>query len=254
MRRKVGVSVVQNRQVEREKFNKLGKSLEDMKLSFVQDVLKKFEGSLFEFATKHKDRINSDPEFRHQFHKMCLSVGVDPLASNKGFWANVLGVGNFYYDLGTRIIEISVQSRAINGGIISLTELITRLRQNKSLKHILISREDVLRAIEKISVLGNGFKIVKMSGFQMVVSVPMEINVDHQTLLENANEDGSFTQEMICLGLGWTKERFEVILNPLLAEGMVWMDCDHKGKISYYFPSLWKQNLIPKNIEEDILS
>lgn len=46
------------------------------------------------------DRINSDPEFRHQFHTMCINVGVDPLASNKGFWANMLGVGDFYFELG----------------------------------------------------------------------------------------------------------------------------------------------------------
>jgi len=25
---------------------------------------------------------------------------VDPLASNKGFWAELLGIGDFYYELG----------------------------------------------------------------------------------------------------------------------------------------------------------
>jgi ESCRT-II complex subunit VPS22 len=31
---------------------------------------------------------------------MCAKVGVDPLASNKGFWAELLGIGDFYYELG----------------------------------------------------------------------------------------------------------------------------------------------------------
>ncbi len=34
---------------------------------------------------------------------MCASVGVDPLASNKGFWTELLGFGDFYYELGVQI-------------------------------------------------------------------------------------------------------------------------------------------------------
>lgn len=44
--------------------------------------------------------IRKNPIFRSQFHDMCAKVGVDPLASNKGFWAELLGIGDFYYELG----------------------------------------------------------------------------------------------------------------------------------------------------------
>lgn len=44
--------------------------------------------------------IRKNPTFRAQFHEMCAKVGVDPLASNKGFWAELLGIGDFYYELG----------------------------------------------------------------------------------------------------------------------------------------------------------
>lgn len=44
--------------------------------------------------------IRKNPAFRSQFHEMCAKVGVDPLASNKGFWAELLGIGDFYYELG----------------------------------------------------------------------------------------------------------------------------------------------------------
>ena len=44
--------------------------------------------------------IRKNPSFRSQFHEMCAKVGVDPLASNKGFWAELLGIGDFYYELG----------------------------------------------------------------------------------------------------------------------------------------------------------
>ena len=52
-----------------------------------------------QFAVKHKKEINSNPVFRNQFLKMCKEIGVDPLSSNKGFWTEVLGVGDFYYEL-----------------------------------------------------------------------------------------------------------------------------------------------------------
>ena len=61
--------------------------------------LAEFKASLEKFALKHKAAIKRDPAFRASFHKMCANVGVDPLASNKGFWAEVLGIGDFYYEV-----------------------------------------------------------------------------------------------------------------------------------------------------------
>eukprot|EP01035_Chromulina_nebulosa_P060176 gene60176-82330_t len=156
MRRKVGVSALKKKQDEVERYSKVGKSLEDLKLSAISDVMTKFKTTLSEFANKHRDRINSDPEFRHQFHTMCINVGVDPLASNKGFWANMLGVGDFYFELGLKIIEVGVQTRAVNGGIVPLATLLKKLNHRKNYSQIqpssssttttLITGDDVKRA------------------------------------------------------------------------------------------------------------
>lgn len=64
-----------------------------------------FRTHLQEFALKHRADIQKDPVFRAQFHEMCASVGVDPLASNKGFWTEMLGFGDFYYELAVQIGE-----------------------------------------------------------------------------------------------------------------------------------------------------
>lgn len=45
---------------------------------------------------------------------------MDPLASNKGFWAEVLGVGDFYYELAVQIVEICLATRSVNGGLMAL--------------------------------------------------------------------------------------------------------------------------------------
>lgn len=65
-----------------------------------------FKTNLEEFAVKYKEEIKRDAQFRKQFQDMCANIGVDPLASSKGFWSEVLGVGDFYYELAVQIIEI----------------------------------------------------------------------------------------------------------------------------------------------------
>ena len=40
---------------------------------------------------------------------MCASIGVDPLASGKGFWSNMLDIGDFYYELAVQIVEVPVK-------------------------------------------------------------------------------------------------------------------------------------------------
>lgn len=239
MRRKVGVSVVKNRQTEKEQYNRVGKTLEDTKLSSVQETLSSFQTALAEFAAKHKSRINSDPEFRQQFHTMCVSAGVDPLASGKGFWADMLGVGDFYFELGVKIIQITVQTRAANGGIMSVKDIHSRIVSVGRLKHAL-SMEDLMRAVEKLAVLGGGFKLIKISGNPMIISVPIEMNTDHEFVISAASDEGGFVTEELMRGLhGWTTDRFRTIINPLLQEGIVWVDESAEGTF-YYFPSMWK--------------
>ncbi len=49
-----------------------------------------FKKNLEEFAVKYKDEIKRDAQFRKQFQDMCANIGVDPLASSKGFWSEIL--------------------------------------------------------------------------------------------------------------------------------------------------------------------
>ncbi len=237
MRRKVGVAAIKARQEDKEKYSKVGTQLETEKLSSVQDTLTNFKTSLTEFARKHKSRINQDPEFRQQFHQMCISVGVDPLASGKGFWADLLGIGDFYYELSVKILNICLQTRSINGGIITLKDLLYRLRDyhGKNQSIMRINREDLLRALEKVSVLGNSIRVVSLpSKEKVVLSIPMEINVEHEIIINYAMEsNGCIPRDQFLLSSNWTLDRFHRVLNPLIEEGAVWID----NRKSKYFLS-----------------
>ena len=231
---------MKKRSSESKAFRSVGRQMEADKMSTVTETLQSFKESLSEFAMKHKIRINSDPEFRMQFHAMCLAVGVDPLASSKGFWANILGFGDFYFELGVKVIHACLETRVNNGGLMPMEELLAKLRKHhgkgKASSTTEVSLQDVHKAVEKLSVLGGGFRIIKMaSNVEYVVSVPMELNIDHEELLDEAQineyiEEASFTATH-----GWSGERFHIVITPLMHESMLWLD-EHDGESRYMLP------------------
>ena len=52
--------------------------------------------------------------------------------ANKGFWAELLGVGDFYYELGIQIIDVCLSTRGRNGGLVELGELKRQLIKMRS--------------------------------------------------------------------------------------------------------------------------
>ena len=231
---------VKKRSSETQAFKSVGKQMEADKMGTVTDTLERFKESLSEFAMKHKDRINSDPEFRMQFHAMCLAVGVDPLASSKGFWADILGFGDFYFELGVKVIHICVETRVNNGGLIPMEELLAKLKKHhgkdKASSTTEVTVLDIHKAVEKLSVLGGGFRIIKMaSNAEFVVSLPMELNTDHEELLDDAENNEYIEEASFTAAHSWSKERFHMVLTPLVHESMLWLD-EHNGQIRYMLP------------------
>lgn len=49
--------------------------------------------------------------------------------ANKGFWAELLGVGDFYYELGIQIIDACLSTRDQNGGLLEIGELKLRVER-----------------------------------------------------------------------------------------------------------------------------
>ena len=99
-----------------------------------------------------------------------------------------------------------------------------------------VSLVDVRKAIERLAVLGGGFRIVKMgAGAESVLSVPMELNIDHEELIEEAENNEMVIESTFIRSHGWSRERFQMVISPLLREGMLWVDT-HEGITSYMLP------------------
>ena len=166
---------------------------------------------------------------------------MDPLASNKGFWAQLLGVGDFYYELAVQIIEICLLTRGLNGGLISLPDLTQRLRKRRKLDKI--SEDDVKMAIGKVHLLGAGFQLLQSGNTTLVVSVPTELSSDHAAILSVAQAHASHvTLPGLVKQLKWEEKRIKMALNLMMQGGMVWVDAQggEGGKV-FWFPSLWQQ-------------
>ncbi|RWR82602.1 vacuolar protein sorting-associated protein 22 1 [Cinnamomum micranthum f. kanehirae] len=224
MRRRPGISGLQTAAAARDQYRLLGENVAKIRTDLMKEQLATFRSQLEEFARKHKNDIRKNPAFRSQFHEMCAKVGVDPLASNKGFWAELLGIGDFYYELGVQIVEICLATRSHNGGLINLQELCTLLCQRRKTARDSVSEDDCLRAISKLKK-------------KLVRSVPTELNKDHNAILELAQAHGYVTVEEVEKQLLWSSGRAVDTLETLLKEGLSMIDDGHRdGKRRYWFP------------------
>lgn len=134
MRRRPGISGLQGAAAARDQYRSLGDNVAKVRTDLMKEQLATFRRQLEEFASKHKNDITKNPAFRAQFHTMCAKCGVDPLASNKGFWAELLGIGDFYYELGVQIVDICLATRC------------------NSLSHTIIANARILKCCENCSL------------------------------------------------------------------------------------------------------
>lgn len=240
MARRRGLGAINKEKLDKAKYERKGAEIAELEISHVSTQIESFRTYLESFAAKHKNEIRKNPEFRAQFQQMCARIGVDPLASSKGFWATLLGVGDFYYELGVQIVEVCLATRGINGGLITLEELRIQVvdTRGKTLQQN-ISQDDLIRAIKKLSVLGSGFKVIPIGGKKIVQSVPGELNMDHTTVIQEAESTGYVTLSSLFSGsLKWSKDRAAHVIEHLIKEGMVWVD-EQAQEERYYFSSLF---------------
>ena len=206
----------------------------------------KFKANLEEFAYKYKDEIRRDARFRKQFQDMCANIGVDPLASSKGFWSEMLGVSDFYYELAVQIIEQCTSMEERTGGLVYLDHVLARIVKSRNRFVQEVSLDDCKRAIKKLDGFGNAFTLIEMSnGRLMIQSLAEGMSMDHTQVLKLAEASGvgMVTRHLIVAELNWDAVRIDKVLQFLVKEGLVWLDVVKAAptKTFYYFPSLFNQ-------------
>jgi len=241
MRRGRGLASVDRSKIANQRYAAKGTELADAEISHMVKQLDSFKQYLETFATKHKSDIKKNPEFRKHFQKLCSQIGVDPLQSSRGFWTEVLGVGDFYYELGVQVTEVCLATKSKNGGLIPLDELHKQVLKGRARNRQDVSPDDLCQAIKKLSVLGSGFKVLQLENGQLVQSVPSELNTDHTTVLQTAEKTAHTSLSVLKGELGWDEERCQRSISFLMKEGMMWVDEQCPNEVLYWVPGFFTE-------------
>ena len=244
MRRGVGIGAINKKLLEQEKFAATANQIQENQIEKLTQQMGTFKTHLEEFAHKYKNEIKNDPNFRKQFQDMCANIGVDPLASSKGFWSELLGVGDFYYELAIQIIEICNSYQERTGGLLYLDFIFEKIKQLRGKYAQNLSVDDLKRSIKKLHMFGNSFTLIEMKNDRFIVqSVPDELNMDHIKVLQIGELlNGCLDVDDISTNLNWDLYRCENVLDFMIKEGLVWIDEQtntNKKKLKYYFPGLY---------------
>lgn len=225
-----------------EQYRAAGEEVRRATSAQMASALSLFRSKLEDFASRHRAEIRADPVFRAQFHAMCASVGVDPLASNKGMFAELLGFGDYYFELGVQILEECWASRPLNGGLMELSALRAAVLKRRGARAEPVSEDDVLRALKKLKALGGGIDVSSIGRATYVRSVPGELNLDKNRALQVALEDKAgkgLTQSELCARAGWDERRAADCLRGLLRDGLAMIDDGAPGgERLWWFPAL----------------
>lgn len=220
-------------------FAALGASVSETAAEHVRAQLAEFKAKLEAFALAHRADVRADPRFRAQFHAMCATVGVDPLASSKSAWASLLGIGDYYAELGVAVVEACLATRAVDGGLTDLDAVVAYVTKRRGPATAPATADDVARAVAALGALGSGFSIERVGAARVVRSVPGALTNDAGAVLEFAAGVGWTSRARLVQGLGWGAPRADAALAALAADGVALVDDGAKdGVRRHFFPCL----------------
>ncbi|KAJ2842944.1 ESCRT II complex subunit Dot2, partial [Coemansia erecta] len=207
----------------------------------LQEQIALMKDNLEDFVRDHQKDIRNNPVFRVQMQRMCQLIGVDPLASRKGYMSEILGVGDFYCELGIQIIDICVATRTMNGGLIDIEELRERLVRKRVRGSEPIIEDDIKRAISQLKPLKGGYKIVQFGKRKIVRSVAREMNLDQSKVLTLAQHSCKFNMEDVRIAFGWDVDRTIACIDDMLRSGIIWIDDYNSTQPEYWVPAFYLQ-------------
>ncbi|KXN74082.1 winged helix DNA-binding domain-containing protein [Conidiobolus coronatus NRRL 28638] len=224
MRRRVGVAGLQNQTKTRELYSQKGNEIAKQQLEELNKQFSQFQTNLEQFSKLYQKDLKKNPEFRDYFHKLCRKIGVDTLASSNGFWSKLLGEGDYYYELGIQLIEICINSRELNGGLIQLSNLHKQLQVKRSKFDQTVTKEDIVKCLKTLNPLGGSYKLLAIGKEEFVQSIPRELNRDQTEAISLSQESKFITKRSLMERYNWTEERTSQLLEFLIAEGLFWLD------------------------------
>lgn len=232
-----------SRSNDRDKYSELGEIFNKKHTEALSTQLSVFRSALINFANDHGDEIKEKDEFRNKFTQICQLVGVDPLELMiHTFSKSQKRNESFYSALAVRIVEICKLTREMNGGIMSMKELISRLSENVNLETP-ITDSDVKKLFHILESLGGGFEFININGkqwlkFSSTSSGGKGMSSDQQKIYEMCEFMGGYvTVKLLRDNYGWDTIRCSNVLEELIMDGYLWIDSQAESGVQYWVPS-----------------
>lgn len=233
------------RKEDRNAYSQLGQNLIQRHSDQLSAQLSVFQSALINFGNDHGDEIRQNPEFRNKFTQICQLIGIDPLELliNSNSKHTKSRNEDFYIGLSVRIVEICQETREVNGGLISMKELLSRLQDNGNLDTN-ISEGDIQQALSILITLGKGYETLNINGknwlkFSSATSGNMNISMDQKRIYEACGFMGGFvTYRLLIDNYGWDRVRCKTVIDQMIMDGFLWIDAQGPdGEMQFWEPS-----------------
>lgn len=232
-----------NHNTDRDAFQQLGRSLNERHSNQLSTQLQVFQSALINFANDHAEEISLNLEFKNKFTQISQLIGIDPLDlliyTSKGKNST-----NFHTALAVKIVEICQNTRDLNGGLISVKELISILKDNSSGIVLDIIPKDIDNSLTSLDNLGKGYEVLFINGKKWLkFSSTENLSNDQLKIYELCEFMGGFvTNRLLHDNYGWDKVRCKSVIDEMIMNGFLWVDSqDPTGEWKYWEPS-WISN------------
>lgn len=235
-----------------EKYQELGSQITNEKRDQLLTQLQVFQSALISFKSEYSKEIIQNPEIRNSFAEICIAFGIDPLVVASSIFDDPNNKDAKFKDherinqLCMKLIEICNSTKLINGGIISVNEILQLINSDTWVNtdlHFKFTQSDIFDALDHLSVLGNELKLFKIGKKSYIKNTPQELNIDEKTILETAETLGFVSISILRDNFGWKKIRCQSAINDLVTNGILWIDSQgENGEIRYWITS-WINNV-----------
>ncbi|MHA2175465.1 MAG: hypothetical protein ACXABI_11605 [Candidatus Hodarchaeales archaeon] len=193
-------------------------------LQHLEDMSKKVRNlhkELQEMEKKYKSDIKKNSNLAETLMKLRqelglpLALGIYDVGEKPSIKDRLRGKDDYVNYLALRVLELGKQNRSRTGGILSVSELILQLNDEK--KGITISIKDINDAIQLLKENSLIHKVRTLAGIRIVEFNDPNLSNDHQILLElAAKTNGQISLTEIVQKTSWTLERVERTVEALI--------------------------------------
>ncbi|CDK29348.1 unnamed protein product [Kuraishia capsulata CBS 1993] len=238
--KKLGLNSFNNISQEQKQFQDLGQSFLQSQANQLETQIQVFQNALISFAKQHREEISSNAKFRIEFSNVCRSFNVDSLRVLKGDEESRKGASKndtFYYGLGVRIFQICQETKDINGGLLSVSELTKVLNADADPVFGKFSREDAMKSVEYLKQLGDEIQIVTIGKKEYLKTIPQSLNTDEVKVIEVCGLMGFVSIGLLRDNFGWKSYRAKSVVDDMVSNGILWIDDQDEHERLFWDPA-----------------